>query len=945
MHFLKLVFKNIFRHKLRSLLTLVGLVVAILAFGLLQTVVNAWYAGSDMASAQRLITRNATSLVFPLPIYYRDRIKAVDGVTAVSVSNWFGGIYKDMTPANFFAQFGVDQDNFFDLYPEFRTNPEELLAFKKDRRGAMVGRLLADQHGFKVGDVIALKGTIYPGTWEFVVRGIYEPKDETTITRQFYFHWDYLNEQIKKLYPAPRRAGGRLRDPDRRRLARGGDQPGDRQGVPQLARRDAHRDGEGLPALLHRPDRDDRHGGTRRLLRGDRDHLRGGRQHHGDDRARAAGGVRDAQGAGLRPRASSAALIVGESRHDHRAGRGARDPGHLPGGRGIQGGAWARSSPCSTWRRRRSRCRPASALAVGAAGGRAALDPGRAGEDRGGAALHRMKIPLSYILRNLWTRKLTTLLTAGGMALVVFVFAAVLMLDAGLRKTLVSTGSYENAVLLRPASQTEIQSAVYRDQASLVETLPEVARGEDGTPLVSKETIVLIAIPKRGSDKPANLVVRGLPAMGLRLRPQVKIVDGRMFRPGTSEVVVGRAIADGFDGTGIGEKLRFAGREWTVVGTFDGGRSGFDSEIWGDVDQMMQAFRRTAYSSVLARLRERGRLRGLQGAHRGRPAPHPRGEAGAALLPGPVEDRSRTFISYLGVALSAIFSIGAMIGAMITMYAAVANRTREIGTLRALGFRRASILAAFLAESLLLALAGGVAGLVLASFLQAFTITTMNWQSFSQLAFGFYLTPGIVAHDARVRPLHGPGGRVPAQRARGAAGDRRFAEGRMSGRILATYRVAASGAGIEARARALAAEQSVEMPVDAIRDPARGVARRRVRAEGSRRAERGDAPRGDRLARTRAARARRSPSGDRAGGEDGSLRRRRWVSPRRRRATKPRSSRTCSSATARCSRRSQLRRRRLSRRDTRRPSPARASASRASANGWAPRPAPSPARR
>ncbi len=201
MYYLKLVFKNIFRHKLRSFLTLTGLVVAILAFGLMQTVVNAWYAGSDMASAQRLVSRNATSLVFPLPVYYRDRIRAVEGVTAVSTSNWFGGIYKDMTPANFFAQFAVDHDNFFDLYPEFRTNPEELLAFKRDRRGAMVGRLLADAHGFKVGDVIPVKGTIYPGTWEFVVRGIYEPKDDTTITRQLYFHWDYLNEQIKKFYP------------------------------------------------------------------------------------------------------------------------------------------------------------------------------------------------------------------------------------------------------------------------------------------------------------------------------------------------------------------------------------------------------------------------------------------------------------------------------------------------------------------------------------------------------------------------------------------------------------------------------------------------------------------------------------------------------------------------------------------------------------------------
>jgi ABC-type antimicrobial peptide transport system permease subunit len=376
-----------------------------------------------------------------------------------------------------------------------------------------------------------------------------------------------------------------------------------------------------------------------------------------------------------------------------------------------------------------------------------------------------MKIPLHYIFRNLWTRKLTTLLTAGGMGLVVFVFAAVLMLDAGLRRTLVSTGSYDNVVILRPASQTEIQSVVYRDQASLLETLPEVARGENGTPLVSKETIVLIAIPKRGSDKPANLVVRGMPDMGVRLRPQVKVIDGRMFRPGASEVVVGRAIADGFDGTGIGEKLRFAGREWTIVGTFDGGKSAFDSEIWGDVDQMLQAFRRSTYSSVLLRLSSESEFE----AFKARVAADQRLIVEVRQEPLYYQDQSKslsTFISYLGVALSAIFSIGAMIGAMITMYASVANRTAEIGTMRALGFRRSSILAAFLAESLMLALVGGVAGLVLASFLQAFTITTMNWQSFSQLAFGFDLTPSIVAWTLAFSLFMGlVGGFLPSVRA------------------------------------------------------------------------------------------------------------------------------------------------------------------------------------
>jgi putative ABC transport system permease protein len=204
MHFLKLIAKNLFRHRLRTALTVAGLVVAILAFGLLQTVVHAWYAGADMSSASRLITRNATSLVFPLPIYYRERIRAIDGVKAVAVSNWFGGIYKDESYGNFFPQFAVDHEVWFDLFPEFRTRPAELLAWQKDQRGAMVGRQLADQHHFKVGDTIPIKGTIFPGTWEFHVDGIFEPRDDTTITRQMYFHWDYLNEQMKKL--SPRRA-------------------------------------------------------------------------------------------------------------------------------------------------------------------------------------------------------------------------------------------------------------------------------------------------------------------------------------------------------------------------------------------------------------------------------------------------------------------------------------------------------------------------------------------------------------------------------------------------------------------------------------------------------------------------------------------------------------------------------------------------------------------
>ena len=199
MYFLKLIFKNVFRAKLRSSLTIIGLVIAIVAFGLLQTVVNAWFAGSNAASASRLVTRNSISLVFPMPIYYRERMRAVNGVKSVTLLNWFGGIYKE--PRNFFPQFAIDHENFFDLYPEFVIPPDQLIAFKRDRQGAAVGRKLADEFGWKIGDTIPIRGTIFSGTWTFTLRAIFDAKDDTTITRQMYFHWDYVNEWLKQKYP------------------------------------------------------------------------------------------------------------------------------------------------------------------------------------------------------------------------------------------------------------------------------------------------------------------------------------------------------------------------------------------------------------------------------------------------------------------------------------------------------------------------------------------------------------------------------------------------------------------------------------------------------------------------------------------------------------------------------------------------------------------------
>jgi len=199
MYTLRLIVKNALRHKLRTSLTILGLVVAIFAFGLLQTVIDAWYAGAEGASNTTLVTRNKTSLVFPLPLSYEARIRAVPGVTGVGYANWFQGTYKD--PKNFFAQFAISGASYLDIYPDYLLPPDQRGAFLRDRKGAIVGRKLADQFGFKVGDIIPLKGTIYPGDWELVVRGIFDGSQSTTNTATLFLHWDYVNESLKKTMP------------------------------------------------------------------------------------------------------------------------------------------------------------------------------------------------------------------------------------------------------------------------------------------------------------------------------------------------------------------------------------------------------------------------------------------------------------------------------------------------------------------------------------------------------------------------------------------------------------------------------------------------------------------------------------------------------------------------------------------------------------------------
>lgn len=200
MYVLKILLKNCLRHKLRTSLTIVGITIAILAFGLLRTVITAWYMGVEASAANRLWTRNSISLIFPLPIAYKDKIKQVEGVKSVSHASWFGGIYID--EKNFFAQFAVEPRTYIDAFPEYYIPPDQKAAMLRDRKGAIAGRKLAQRYGWKIGDQITLKGTIYPGNWEFVLRGIYQGTRKDADETVFFFHWDYLNETLKKIAPA-----------------------------------------------------------------------------------------------------------------------------------------------------------------------------------------------------------------------------------------------------------------------------------------------------------------------------------------------------------------------------------------------------------------------------------------------------------------------------------------------------------------------------------------------------------------------------------------------------------------------------------------------------------------------------------------------------------------------------------------------------------------------
>jgi len=350
-----------------------------------------------------------------------------------------------------------------------------------------------------------------------------------------------------------------------------------------------------------------------------------------------------------------------------------------------------------------------------------------------------MKLPLRYSAKSLLVRKTTTIVTILGISLVSFVYAAVLMLSGGIEETLVQTGSDDNAIIVQRSSISETTSSLSREHANVLKSLPGIALNNDGRLIATPEIMVLVNLKKKGTVDMANVPLRGTEQNVFDLRENIHLKEGRMFTPGTSEIIVGAAAQRNYEGCNVGQKLFFGKREWLIVGLFDAGRTGFDSEIWGDVEQFMQAFRRPIYSSMTIKLPGKENFEHYENLVKN----DKRLRVDVKRESQFYADQSESlagFIRILGTVVTTIFSIGAIIGAMITMYAAVANRTREIGTLQALGFSRLSIVGSFLVESSLLSLLGGTIGLLIASLLTQFSISTTNFDSFSEMEFRFTLT-------------------------------------------------------------------------------------------------------------------------------------------------------------------------------------------------------------
>lgn len=378
-----------------------------------------------------------------------------------------------------------------------------------------------------------------------------------------------------------------------------------------------------------------------------------------------------------------------------------------------------------------------------------------------------MKIPLVYNLRSVTQRPVSTTLTALGVALVVAVFVAMLALANGFIAALVTTGSPDNVILLRRGADSELASGIPREAISIISASPHIATGSDGRPLVSPETYIVLNLRRPGGDEfaVANVVARGISEKAWDVRRNIKIVEGRRFASGQSEVCVGAKLTGRFANTNVGDILKFGGRDWHVVCRFTAEGSAFESEIWGENEQFQNVFRGNDFQAVVFRLKDPGGFedvkRSFLADQRIQVDAHRESEfyASQSSVLGNI-------LRFLAIMITGIMAIGAVFGAVNTMYAAVSSRTPEIAVLLTLGFHPRSVLASFLAESAVIAMIGGVIGCLMALPINGVVTSTTNFASFSEIAFAFRVTPALLLDGIIFAVVMGlAGGFFPARRA------------------------------------------------------------------------------------------------------------------------------------------------------------------------------------
>jgi ABC-type lipoprotein release transport system permease subunit len=355
-----------------------------------------------------------------------------------------------------------------------------------------------------------------------------------------------------------------------------------------------------------------------------------------------------------------------------------------------------------------------------------------------------MALPLYYNVRNVRVRWQVTLLAIGGIALVVSAFAVLMSMSEGFKAALRSTGRTDNAMIIQPGSGSELTSGVPLEARNQVVVDQRIARGADGQPLASPEWVVVIGLPKKESLEPINVTMRAVTPRAFEVRGDIKVVEGRRFTPGLDEVIVGRKLLDRIEGLGIGKPVKYQRKQFQIVGIFEADGNAFESEVWGDFDVLGAVFQRGAGSnSLVVRMKDPADIPSLDAWIKSQPNLQLQAVEERKYYEdqaGPLGSVLRSLAGFVAV----IMGIGAVFGAMNTMYAIVSARTREIGTLRALGFSRRAILAAFLIESVFLALIGGAIGCLLALPMNGYSTGTGQTQSFSELAFAFRITPGIM---------------------------------------------------------------------------------------------------------------------------------------------------------------------------------------------------------